>query len=283
MRRYFITGGTGFVGRAVVRKLLEREDTEQIVCLTRMLRTGMMVHKKIQYLIGDVIDFNYPHGDYTDLIHAAAEANDLLVPDKPQYYMTVVEGARRVFEWAATQQFQRILFVSSGGVVKGDSPYCRAKRMSEWLAERYDINAKIARVYSLVGDEMPLNGQYALGRFIWQAVHDVEIRYYGGDSVRSYLHIDDCADWLLAILDGGQPKFPLDVGSVNPITVRSLANLVGIIAKVPVRQDDSLDDHRMSNTYVPAPVFGHRETIDLKDSIRSVLLHAKTNIRHTDK
>lgn len=277
MRRYFCTGATGFLGRAIVRKLLERDDTEQIVCLTRMLRTGMITHPKVSYLIGDVIDFEYPTQGFafTDLIHAAAEANDLVVPDKPQYYMTVVEGARRVFEWAQGQPFERILFVSSGGVIKGDSPYCRAKRMSEWLAERYTLQAKIARVYSVVGEEMPLNGQYALGRFIWQAVNEGTVRYYGGDSVRSYLHIDDCADWLLHILDSGQPCFPMDVGSVVPVSIRHLANMVGLIAKVPVVNIQATDDFRPPNVYVPNPSFGHRETIPLQESIRRALVQAR--------
>lgn len=268
MRRYFGTGLTGFLGRAIVRQLVEKEDTEIIICLTRKLRPGMIEHPKVQYMVGDVMDFEYPRLEMTDLIHAAAEANDLLHPDQPQYYMTVVEGARRVFEWASANKFQRILFVSSGGVVKTDSPYCRAKRMSEWLAERYMLPAKICRVYSVVGEEMPLNGQYALGRFIWQALNEQEVRYFGGDSIRSYIHVDECAEQILDILDNFNGFKPIDVGSSVPISIAQLADMVGMLFGVHVRKIPATDDLRPSNIYVPNN--GYIPKIPLDIAIRRV-------------
>lgn len=262
MRRYFGTGLTGFLGRAIVRQLLQREDTEQIVCLTRKLRSGMLEHPKLLYLIGDVIDYEYPRMEFTDLIHAAAEANDLLHPDQPQYYMTVVEGARRVFEWASTNRFERVLFVSSGGVNKTDSPYCRAKRMSEWLAERYKLQAKIVRVYSVVGEEMPLNGQYALGRFIWQALNDKHVHYFNGDSIRSYIHVDECASQIIDILDNFTGLAPIDIGSCEPISVADLAHKVAYLFGVPCSKIDATDDKRPPNVYVPNNGYIPRISLD---------------------
>lgn len=268
MRKYFISGGTGFLGRAIVRNLLKREDTEQIVCLTRKLRPGMIEHQKLSYLIGDVIDYEYPRLQFTDLIHAAAEANDLLHPDQPQYYMTVVEGARRVFEWAQVNKFERVLFVSSGGVVKTDSAYCRAKRMSEWLAERYKLDANIVRVYSLVGEEMPLNGQYALGRFIWQAINEGCVKYFSGESIRSYLHVDECAELILHTLNNHRTYSPIDIGSCIPISVQALAHTVAHIFDVDCQTIDATDDKRPPNVYVPSNMYIPKITLD--ESLRRV-------------
>lgn len=268
MRRYFFTGGTGFLGRAIVRQLLQRDDTEQIACLTRKLRPGMITHPKLHYVIGDVMNFEYPRIQYTDLIHAAAEANDLLHPDQPLYYMTVVEGARQVFSWASLNNFERILFVSSGGVNKTDSPYCRAKRMSEWLAERYKLDAKICRVYSVVGEEMPLNGQYALGRFIWQAINEKEVRYFSGQSVRSYIHVDECAEKILDVLDAKKTYDPVDIGSCVPISIQELAELTARIFHVECHKIEATDDKRPPNSYVPNN--GYIPYIGLDQSIRRV-------------
>jgi len=248
MRNYFVTGGTGFVGRALVRALLAREDTDQIVCLTRKLRPDALRDERLSYFIGDITSATFPQMPFTDVIHAAAEANDLLVPDKAQYYYDVVEGARRIFDWTMRQGPERLLFVSSGAVLKGDTSYCRAKRMSEYLAP---YMCKVARIYSLVGPEMPFNGQYALGKFIHQAVHQGRVSFYESHSTRSYLHVDDCARWLLAVLDHGHVHVPYDVGSEDPVTVRDLAVLVAQIAGVPCEEIPRTDYHATAQVYLP--------------------------------
>ena len=273
MRTYFLTGGTGFVGRALVRELLRRDDTAQIICLTRRIRSGMLDHEKLSYLIGDVTSATFPSNPVTDVIHAAAEANDLLMPDKAQYYYDVVEGAQRVFDWSARAQPERMLFVSSGAVLKGDSIYCRAKRMSERLLPTW---GKVARIYSLVGPEMPLDGQYALGKFIHQAIYAGRVSWYESGSIRSYLHVDDCARWLCSVLDsGGQYYLAYDIGSSVPITIRALAHLVADTAGVPCEEIKRTDFHLTAGVYIPTLAavekLGCVETTGLRESIKEVL------------
>ena len=249
MRNYFITGGTGFVGRALVREILAQPDTAQVVCLTRKLRANMLQDDRLSYWVGDVTSAKFPTMPFTDVVHAAAEANDLLAPDKAQYYYDVVEGASRVFNWAEQQRPERLLFVSSGAVLKGDSVYCRAKRMSEHLAPTW---ATLARIYSLVGPEMPFDGQYALGRFVHQATHLRRVCYYESGSVRSYLHADDCARWLSAILTHGHPeKGAYDVGSEIAVSIKSLAHLVANLAGVPCEEVPRADYHATAQVYLP--------------------------------
>jgi len=272
MRRYFITGGTGFVGRAIVRELLKRSDTERITCLTRG-RDDLIQHPKLDYWKGDITSVEFP-GDrhrFTDLIHGAAEANDLLHPDEHRYYHAVVSGADRVFQWANSRDFNRILFISSGAVGKGDSPYCQAKRLSEWLCERLAIPTKIARVYSVVGEELPLNGQYAIGRFVGSALQG-EVKYYRSHSVRSYLHVEDCARHLLDILDRGDCR-AYDVGSTKSITVTDLAHLVANVFEVPIRLIPE-KHHPTSVVYLPGiDHWKGNETITLIESLRRLRAH----------
>jgi nucleoside-diphosphate-sugar epimerase len=89
MRRYFLTGGTGFIGRELVRQLLERDDTEKIRCLTRGGRKDLIEDPRVSYLEGDITTVQLPDSIfsrkdtfYTDLIHGANEVNDLLQPDQ---------------------------------------------------------------------------------------------------------------------------------------------------------------------------------------------------------
>lgn len=215
MSRYFITGGTGFIGQAIVRKLLERDDTEEILLLTRGVRPLPYWndrYDRVKYWKGDITEVAFPNRKFTHLIHGAADANDLLQPDKHYYYYTIVEGSRRIFEWARRSDIGNVLFLSSGVAAYRDTVYGRAKHQSEFLCEWFHVRCRIARIFSVVGEGMPLNGQYAIGKFIWQAINNGRIQYWGGKSLRSYLHVNDCAEWCLEVLNSGQPWKPYEIG-----------------------------------------------------------------------
>jgi nucleoside-diphosphate-sugar epimerase len=283
MRRYFLTGATGFIGRELVRQLLTRSDTESIVCLTRGHRTNLIKDARIEYLIGDICDCRFPNGSFTDLIHGANEVNDLLQPDQLRYYYTIVEGTNRILKWAATNPdpIERILILSSGAVSR-DTIYGRAKRHCEILARNYGGNTKIARIFSVIGKEMPLNGQYAAGRFVGQAIREKRIQFYGGTSVRTYLDVSDCAQWLLEILKKAPSYHPIDVAGNDPIHVGALAQLTGMVFSVPVTRIEGPD---RSDEYLPdltaAESMGLHQILNLTQSlekIRDFLSLCNTNL-----
>lgn len=270
MRRIFITGGTGFVGRAVVRQLLDQPDVEKIVCLTRGERTDLIKHPKIEYWLGDVTECRFPDADFTDLIHGANEANDLLQPDQHRYYYTIVEGTHRVLNWSRGKWMHRLI-VSSGGAVR-DTIYGRAKYQSERIA-REIYGTKIARVFSVLGEEMPLNGQYAIGRFVHQALHERQVRVYGGTSVRTYLHVDDCAKWLVGILDSFVTH-SVDVAGDTPMNIMEVAEKVAQVFDVPLVITPGPN---RSDCYFPdltaAHRLGLRQTISFDDALRRIRAH----------
>ncbi len=282
MRRYYCTGSTGFVGREIVRQLLLRDDTEKIMCLTRKIKPTQLQHPKISYVEGDILTHKFPDSIYsrkgiwyTDLIHGANEVNDTLQPDQHHYYYTIVEGTERIMKWAAMNDipFERMLILSSGGVVR-DTIYGRAKRQSERIAKFYGGNGKIARIYATVGPESPLNGQYAAGLFVGQAMRDGVIKYWGGTSVRTYIDISDCARWLLKILDDGPALKPVDVAGDKTILISDLAQLVGDVFRVPVVKIEGPD---RSDAYIPdltaATELGLKYTLNLRQSLEIIREH----------
>lgn len=269
MRRYFGTGLTGFIGREIVRQLLERNDTESITCLTRGARTNLIEHPKIQYWIGDMMDCNFPAEPFTDLIHGACEANDLMQPDQYRYYHDIVEGTNRILQWAENVGIQNCLLLSSGAITR-DTIYGRAKRQSELLAKHYG-DTKIARIYSVIGEEMPLNGQFAAGKFIWQALNEGKVSLYGGQSERCYLDVKDCANWILSILDDGFHSDPYDVSSTDQISIADLAQKIAEIWHVPfehIEGEDRID--RYSPNIKQAIQLGCRQTISLDQSLERI-------------
>lgn len=271
MRRYFITGGTGFIGREIVRQLLRRDDTELVMCLTRG-RSDLIMDRRVEYWKGDICDVDLPRHKFTDVIHAAAEANDLLHPDQIAYYYTVVEGARRMYEWISDTHPERILFVSSGAVDKANTAYCRAKRAAEYIMRH--TRARIARVYSLIGEEMPLNGQYAIGRFFGSALNGA-VRYYRSEAYRSYLHVEDCARALIDTL-ACPTRTVSHIGAAEAVSVVDLAHKVAAVMGVPAVEEEAPAPHGSPEWYVPRFI-DCEQTIELEEA----LVRVRDHLRHT--
>lgn len=274
MRSYFLTGCTGFIGREITRQLLADETTERVVCLTRGQRGGLLFHPKLEYHHGDITNCDFPQEHFTDLIHGANDANDLMQPDQYRYYHTIVEGTARVLEWSRKRRIDNTLILSSGAASR-DTIYGRAKVICEKMAWMNYGNNKIARIYSVIGEEMPLNGQFAAGRFVWQALQG-KVEYYGGESLRTYLHVQDCAAWVLRILSNGKALIPYEIAGDTQISVEELAIMVAheFGAKLsnipgPKRIDSYLPD--IFSSYH----LGCRQTITIEESLRRIHAHLR--------
>lgn len=274
MKRYFCTGSTGFIGREIVRQLLALEDTELVMCLTRGKNPNALEHERLQYWKGDICDVQFPQESFTDVIHGANEVNDLLQPDQMRYYYTIVEGTNRLLKWAWSMKVQRTLLLSSGAVAR-DTIYGRAKRQSEFLARLYRGNTKIARIFSVLGPEMPLNGQYAIGQFVGGALKG-EVRYYGGESLRSYINVEDCARWLLHILSHANGLRPVDVAGESTFRIEDVAKIVAQTFGVKCSKFDGPD---RSDAYLPdlteARKLGLEQTKTLGQSLNAIRDHYK--------
>ena len=159
------------------------------------------------------------------------------------------------------------------------SAYGEAKRAAELLcalyAQRNGMEIKIARCFAFAGPGLPLDGAFALGNFIRDALAGGPIRVQGdGTARRSYLDVVDLAHWLRTILLQGKPGRAYNVGSEHDISLTDLAHTVArtinpdaaiTIAQAPV-------PGRPPARYVPSTArargeLGLRENISLPDAI----------------
>lgn len=300
--RLFITGGTGFIGNWLIQTVQRANDTLgsgiEILALSRdperARRANAQVYGRadIGLLGGDVTSFAPPAGPLDLCIHAATDVAD---PGKSgdalRTYDAIVAGTRRVLDVARTQGVSRFLLTSSGAVYGPQPPelthvpetypgapdplqlaaaYGNGKRAAEWLSCAYatqGFEVTIARIFALIGPGLPLDGPFAAGNFIRDAVANTPIVVQGdGRPVRSYLYMADLCVWLLRILESGQSGQAYNVGSEHPVSIRELAGQVVLAAgtQTPIDIKASASSTALPPRYVP-DTRKARQSLDLRE------------------
>ena len=289
--RIFVTGGTGFIGTWMIESLIRANERNglgvEISILSRdpeaFLRKAPHIRGAggIEFVVGDVRNFEFPSKRFTHVIHAATAASAQMNLERPlEMIDTIVSGAARVFEFAGTCGAHTVLHTSSGGVY-GSQPstleriaedyagapdpldplaaYSEAKRLAEMIgsigSRKYGYSHKVARITALVGPLLPLDIHYALGNFIGNAVRGEPVEIKGdGTPVRTYLYIADLVAWLWIIMCKGDSNRPYNAGSDRPISLleaaREVARLHGGGLKVSVGREPVRDGR--PNRYVPS-------------------------------
>jgi dihydroflavonol-4-reductase len=109
-----VTGGTGYVGGAVVQALLDRG--EQVRVLARKnSRTDQLTQLGVEIARGDILDQSSIEAalDGCDLLYHAAAIYEFWVPDKQQLMRTEVEGTRNAMAVASRQGMRKVIYTST--------------------------------------------------------------------------------------------------------------------------------------------------------------------------
>lgn len=261
--RFFITGGTGFIGTWLLESFVWLNDHLKLdmsaVVLTRdadaftSRAPHIAGHRGITLLSGDIRTFAFLDGEFTHIIHGATDASAKLNAEDPlRMFDTIIEGTRRTLDFAVQAGAKKFLFLSSGAVYGEQSPhishssesdsngpdcsdagaaYAEGKRAAELLcvlyARQYGIEAKLARCFAFVGPYLPIDSHFAIGNFIRDAMAKETIQISGdGTPYRSYLYAADLTLWLWTVLLRGQTAHPYNVGASQAISIAELASLV---------------------------------------------------------
>jgi nucleoside-diphosphate-sugar epimerase len=259
-RRILMTGATGFIGRWLLASLLEANRSLALGCEVivitrdpgRFLRESPRLadDPSVRLVAGDVLDPLPDLGPVDLVVHGAA---DVARPARPDITFDVcAHGTRHVLDAARRGGATDMLLLSSGAVygrqpeslamtpetwlgshdpLDARSAYGLGKLAAEWLVTEHGrtagIGTRIARCFAFVGPMMPMDGPFAIGNFIRDALEGRPIRITGdGTPLRSYLYAADMAAWLWRILLDGQPGRAYNVGGPQALSIAELAELV---------------------------------------------------------
>jgi len=314
-QRLFVTGGTGFFGCWLLESFCCANEKlglrAKAVVLTRdpkqfkQKAPHLAMHPAVQLLAGDVRTFTPPAGTFSHIIHAAAEADTALNRSHPMETLDLlINGTRRVMEFADKASAESILLTSSGAVYGPQPPdmlripedysgapdvlhaasaYGEGKRAAELItilsAQQARRKSKIMRGFSFLGPYLPLDGSFAMGNFVRDALRGGPIVVSGdGTTRRSYLYGSDLAIWLWTILAKGRDCCAYNAGSEHEISMAELSSAVAAEAanhcdvKILQTPRPGVPISRYTpNTQRAREELGLSVTVSLRDGIRKML------------
>lgn len=305
-----VTGGTGFVGTWIVAALATANRSLQLgMHVTVLARHPRALEARLPTLASTVTlvagDIRTPPRltGFSHVVHAASPADAALNDADPALMASVnAEGMRQIINACSAADPPRFLFTSSGAVY-GPQPadlervpeayepppnaalsaYARGKRTAETMAAEAHaegrIDLRLARLFTFAGPLLPLDGSFAVGNFVRDALnHDRIVIAGDGSAVRSYLYPTDMVRALLAVLVRGEGARPYNVGSPVPVSIRQLAERIrrvvnpGLEIEVRGATQSSLPTGA-GHRYVPdcsrlATELDVHPSVDLDDAIR---------------
>ena len=208
MKKILVTGGVGFIGLNLIKKLIEYGY--HVTSLDNY-STGNKLNEieGVNYLDLDIEEIiNIRENDFDFCFHLAAQSRVQPSFDDPKESLRVnVNGTMKVMEWAKKNNIKVIYAGSSSKHHDpSDSPYAMTKFLGEEICKLYkksfNVNVEIARFYNVYGPHEPLDEKFGNVIGIWQVKvnKNLPLPIVGdGNQKRDFTHVSDIVDGLLKI------------------------------------------------------------------------------------
>ena len=249
-----VTGGTGFIGNRIIRKLLDRG--EEVVCFDLAPpRNNLEPYAdRINFYRGDISQI--PHlleaintFDVRKIIHMAA----LLPPDtedRPHFGMSVnIQGTNNVFEAARWSNIQRVVYASSIAVYGvqetfGDRPinetdlpdpvnvYGMTKAANDFAAgryrERYNMDIRGVRICTVFGHGRVTGMTGMIGGLMMSlpAIGKPVTMQFDPNEASPMIHAEDAAEIFVQVSLSNNLQHPIYISGGHLATIQDIANIV---------------------------------------------------------
>ena len=253
MKKILVTGGAGFIGSHLCKKLID--EGNDVLCIDNYF-TG--TKENITELFSSPYFEAIRHDICFPLYVEVDEIYNLACPASPVHYQhdpvqttkTTVHGAINMLGLAKRTN-ARILQASTSEVY-GDpsihpqvedywgnvnpigprSCYDEGKRCAETLffdyQRQHDLDIKVVRIFNTYGPNMNPNDGRVVSNFIVQALTNKDITVYGnGDQTRSFCYIDDLINGMMSMMSSKKGlNGPINLGNPVEFKIKELAMMI---------------------------------------------------------
>lgn len=255
MKKILVTGGCGFIGSNLCKKLLDAGN--YVICLDNLFTgtenniAAFKDRPNFKFIYHDVINPLNLEENIDEIYNLACPASPIHYQFNPiKTAKTSVFGALNMLE-LATQKRAKILQASTSEIYGAPevhpqpeaywgyvnsigirSCYDESKRMAETLFfdyhRQYSTAIKLIRIFNTYGPNMNIDDGRVISNFIVQALRNKDITVYGsGLQTRSFCYIDDLLEGMTKMMESDNNFIgPVNLGNPEEFTMLSLAELI---------------------------------------------------------
>jgi nucleoside-diphosphate-sugar epimerase len=303
LKKVVVTGGAGFVGSNLCKRLLE--EGHNVLCVDNRI-TGST--RNIEPLLTHP-QFRYQEQDVTQPFEFEADAIfHMASPASPVGYMehpieTIMVNSMGTYQMLEQARKQGAMFlISSTSEIYGDplvhpqteeywgnvnpigprACYDESKRLGETLTmeyfRQYRTNIRIVRIFNTYGPNSQIHDGRMIPNFITQALKNEPLTIYGdGTKTRSICYVSDLVEGLLlAMFHSGTMGEVFNLGNPEEHTVLEYAQTITRLCNSssttifePVRIDDP--ERRRPNITKARTLLGWEPKISIEDGLKRTI------------
>jgi nucleoside-diphosphate-sugar epimerase len=259
-RHYLVTGGTGFLGSALVRRLVEAGARVRVLDDNSRGRASRLqdLEGRFEYVEGDIRDAPTVERACQDIdlvCHLAFINGTEFFYTKPDLVLDVaMKGMINIIEGSMRQRVPEMLVMSSSEVYQEPAmiptdesvalsipdplnprySYAAGKIMSEIMAlnfgRRHFKRVTVVRPHNVYGADM--GREHVIPQFVARLkalqshpTDPIPFTIQGtGRQTRSFVFVDDFIDGIMIVLDRGEHLGIYHIGTLEEVTIASVAH-----------------------------------------------------------
>jgi dTDP-glucose 4,6-dehydratase len=210
MKKLLVTGGAGFIGANFIRYFLDHTDSFDVYNLDKLTYAGdtdrlkgLESEKRYSFIKGDICDRDAVKGVFSRgvdaVVHFAAESHvDRSIEDADPFEATNVRGTLNLLEAARHYGAERFIHIST------DEVYGELGETGQFT-ETTPLNPNSPYSASKASGDL-----FALA---YRHTHGLPVVYAQGLNVREWLHVEDCSQGIVAVLERGREGEVYNIGS----------------------------------------------------------------------
>ena len=256
MKKFIVTGGAGFIGSHLVKKLIDN-GAEKILVIDD-LSTGKLDNIKdfteVEFKnkkIEEIDNLDEIFKDYEFCYHLAAGVGVQYIMDNlSKSLLTNIEGTHKVFE--ACKKSNIPVLITSTSEIYGTSQekewseetksligptsklrwsYAASKMIDEFLAlseyEEGTLNPIIVRLFNIIGPNQLPDFGMVVPKFIHAALNNEPIVVHGdGSQSRSFTWVEDVVEYFVKLAELKAYGEIFNIGQTEEISINDLAELI---------------------------------------------------------